>query len=56
LSGFRGIFSSELVAPADCVSTLIEGGIIMNRVLEDKNVLVQQIMLGRDYVKRVFDE
>ena len=25
----------------------------MNRALEDKNVLGQQIMLGRDYVKRV---
>lgn len=44
----------DLVALADYVSTIIEGGIIMSRALGDKSIMMQQIMLGRDHVKRIF--
>lgn len=44
----------DLDALADMVSVLVDGGIIISKVVHDKNVLPQQIMLFRDYVRVVF--
>ena len=35
-------------------NTLVDGGIIMSRIMRDKKVLPQQIMLYRDFVRAVF--
>jgi len=39
---------------ADMANTLVDGGIILSRVLEDKDVLPRQIMLYREFVRTVF--
>ena len=44
----------ELEALADMANTLVDGGIIMSRIMRDKNILPQQIMLYRDFVRTVF--
>lgn len=44
----------ELEALADMANTLVDGGIIMSRIMRDKNILPQQIMLYRDFVRAVF--
>ena len=44
----------ELEALADMANTLVDGGIIQSRVMRDKNILPQQIMLYRDFVRAVF--
>ncbi len=44
----------ELGALADMANTLVDGGIIMSRIMRDKKVLPQQIMLYRDFVRAVF--
>ncbi|MEN3976749.1 TetR/AcrR family transcriptional regulator [Emcibacter sp. SYSU 3D8] len=44
----------DLDAMADMVSTLVEGGIILSRVLRDGTVMPRQIMLYRDFVRMVF--
>ena len=44
----------ELDALADMAKTLVDGGIIMSRLMRDKKILPQQIMLYRDYVRAVF--
>ncbi|MBT6985200.1 MAG: TetR/AcrR family transcriptional regulator, partial [Rhodospirillaceae bacterium] len=41
-------------ALADMVSVLVDGGIIISKVLRDKEVLPKQIMLLRDYVRVIF--
>ncbi len=44
----------DLDALADMVSVLVDGGIIVSKVVRDKAVLPQQIMLYRDYVRAIF--
>jgi TetR/AcrR family transcriptional repressor of nem operon len=41
-------------ALADMASTLVEGGLIMGRMLNDPKILPRQIMLYRDYVQTIF--
>jgi TetR/AcrR family transcriptional repressor of nem operon len=43
-----------LEALADMANTLVDGGIILSRVMRDRNILPQQIMLYRDFVRAVF--
>lgn len=44
----------ELEALADMANALVDGGIIQSRVMRDKRILPQQIMLYRDFVRAVF--
>ncbi|KJS36723.1 MAG: TetR family transcriptional regulator [Hyphomonas sp. BRH_c22] len=44
----------DLEAMADMVSTIVEGGIILSRVLDDPKILEHQIMLYRTQLKLVF--
>ena len=44
----------DLGALADMANTLIDGGIVLSRVMRDKSILPQQIMLYRDFVRAVF--
>ena len=44
----------ELDDLADMANTLVDGGIIMSKVLKDKDVLPRQIMLYREFVRAVF--
>ena len=44
----------EIEALADMANVLMDGGIIMSRVMRDKTILPQQIMLYRDFVRAVF--
>jgi len=39
---------------ADMLTSIIEGGIILSRVFNDKMALVQQIRQSRNYVKLLF--
>lgn len=39
---------------ADMVSTVVEGGIVMSRAMEDPKVTPQQVLLFRSYVKLLF--
>jgi len=39
---------------ADMLNALLEGGILLSRIMGDNAVLNKQILLFRDYVKRVF--
>ena len=39
---------------ADMANTLVDGGIILSKVLNDKNVLPRQVMLYREFVRAVF--
>jgi len=48
----NAVSSSEL---ADMLTATIEGGIIMSRALNDPQVLVQQIMQYRNYIRVLFD-
>ncbi|MCP4333455.1 MAG: TetR/AcrR family transcriptional regulator [Gammaproteobacteria bacterium] len=41
---------------ADMLSSVIEGGIIMSKVLKDRNVLPNQILQFRNYVRLVFGD
>jgi len=41
-------------ALADMVSVLVDGGIIISKVVRDKNVLPQQVMLFREYIRVIF--
>lgn len=41
-------------ALADMASTLVEGGLVMGRMLKDPKILPRQIMLYRDYVQTIF--
>lgn len=45
---------ADLEALADMVATLVEGGIILGKVLHDKTILPRQILLYRDHVRYVF--
>jgi AcrR family transcriptional regulator len=44
----------DLDAMADMVSALVDGGIVVSRVVRDKDILPKQIMLYRDFVRAVF--
>jgi AcrR family transcriptional regulator len=44
----------ELDVLADMANTLVDGGIILSRVMRDKDILPRQIMLYRDFVRTVF--
>jgi TetR/AcrR family transcriptional repressor of nem operon len=44
----------ELGALADMANAMVDGGIILSRIMRDKNILPQQIMLYRDFVRAVF--
>ncbi len=44
----------DLEALADMANALVDGGIIQSRVMRDKAILPQQIMLYRDFVRAVF--
>lgn len=44
----------DLDALADMVSALIDGGIIISKVVRDKDVLPKQILLYREFVRAVF--
>jgi hypothetical protein len=44
----------DLDALADMAFALIEGGIIISKVLRDKNALPQQIMQYRDFIRSIF--
>lgn len=39
---------------ADMANTLIDGGIILSKVLKDKDVLPRQVMLYREFMRAVF--
>jgi AcrR family transcriptional regulator len=41
-------------ALADMAATLVEGGLVMGRMLNDATVLPQQILLYRDFVQTIF--
>ena len=44
----------DLDALADMISTLVEGGLILGRALNDITVLPRQLLLYRDFVRSVF--
>ena len=44
----------DLDALADMAATLVEGGLVIGRLLQDMTVLPQQILLYRDYIQAVF--
>jgi AcrR family transcriptional regulator len=44
----------ELDVLADMANTLVDGGIILSRVMRDKDILPRQTMLYRDFVRTVF--
>jgi hypothetical protein len=44
----------DLDAMADMVSALTDGGIVVSKVVRDKDILPQQIMLYRDFARAVF--
>jgi hypothetical protein len=44
----------DLDALADTAYTLVEGGLILGRVLQDSTILPRQILLFRDFVRMIF--
>ncbi|MBT3238835.1 MAG: TetR/AcrR family transcriptional regulator [Rhodospirillaceae bacterium] len=44
----------DMDAMADMFSALVDGGITLSKAVKDKDVLPRQVMLYRDFVKRVF--
>ena len=44
----------DLDALADMAATLVEGGLVLGRMLQDQTVLPRQIRLYRDYVRLLF--
>lgn len=44
----------DLEAMADTAYTLVEGGLILGRVLQDPSILPRQIMLFREFVRATF--
>jgi len=45
---------ADLEALADMAATLVEGGLILGRVLKDATILPRQILLYRDFVRSIF--
>ena len=46
----------DLVLIADAMTAIMEGGIILNKVLDNSALLSQQILLHRDFLRLVFAE
>lgn len=46
---------TDLDALADMLSTLVEGGIILSKVLKDRDVLARQVLEYRNYIKLLFE-
>src|SRR5581483_5575749 len=44
----------DLDALADMISTLVEGGLILGRALNDITILPRQVLLYRDFVRTIF--
>jgi AcrR family transcriptional regulator len=44
----------EIGALADMANAIMDGGIIQSRIMRDKAILPQQIMLYRDFIRAVF--
>ena len=44
----------DFEALADMASTLVEGGLILGRVLKDVTILPRQVLLYRDFVRSIF--
>jgi len=44
----------DLDALADMIATLVEGGLILGRALNDITILPRQVLLYRDFVRSVF--
>ena len=44
----------DLQALADMVSALLEGGIVLNKLLKEPKLLATQIMLYRSFIQQVF--
>jgi len=47
-------FEIDLVTAADMLATLVEGGIILSRVLKEQDVLAQQVLLYRSFIQSAF--
>jgi AcrR family transcriptional regulator len=47
-------FEIDLETAADMLATLVEGGIILSRVLKDKDVLARQVLLYRSFIQSAF--
>jgi AcrR family transcriptional regulator len=47
-------FEIDLETAADMLATLVEGGIILSRVLKDKDVLARQVLLYRGFIQSAF--
>jgi len=45
---------TDLEALADMAATLVEGGLILGRVLNDASILPRQVLLYRDLVRSIF--
>jgi len=41
---------------ADMLSSIIEGGIIMSKVLDDRTILSNQLLQYRSYIRLVFGD
>ena len=41
---------------ADMLTTVIEGGIVMSKVLDDRHILPNQLLQYRQYIRLVFDD
>jgi AcrR family transcriptional regulator len=46
----------DLDALADMLSAVVDGGIIMSKVVQDKDVLPKQVLLFREFVRAIFSE
>ena len=44
----------DLADVADMLSAVADGGIILSRVMHDKNILPRQVMLYREFIKALF--
>jgi AcrR family transcriptional regulator len=44
----------DLRTAADMLATLVEGGIILSRVLKERSILVQQVLLYRSFIQSAF--
>ena len=47
-------FEIDLKTAADMLATLVEGGIILSRVLKEKDILARQVLLYRGFIQSAF--
>ncbi len=52
----ESVIDVDLDALADMLSSIIEGGIILSRVLDDKYILVNQLKQYRNYLRLLFGD